>query len=102
MRRSRAVSTVKPLLALALAAAVGAAFPAQASETVQYEYDVLGRLVKTSVTGGQASGANTDIAYDPAGNRTQYKVAGARAAPPPATRLIIVPIRGFKMIRPKP
>jgi hypothetical protein len=50
---------------------------AVASETVTYSYDALGRLVATSSSGTVNNGLATTIAYDPAGNRSCYTVAGA-------------------------
>ncbi|HEY0313558.1 MAG TPA: Ig-like domain-containing protein [Allosphingosinicella sp.] len=42
-----------------------------------YSYDALGRLVATSSSGTVNNGLTTGIAYDPAGNRSCYTVAGA-------------------------
>lgn len=53
---------------------------ALASETVIYTYDELGRLVRTSQTGTVNNGVVTDIDYDPAGNRTDYDVAGSNGS----------------------
>jgi hypothetical protein len=50
---------------------------AVASETITYSYDALGRLVATSSSGTVNNGLATAIAYDPAGNRSCYTVAGA-------------------------
>jgi hypothetical protein len=62
-----------------------------ASETTTYSYDALGRLVATSTTGTFNNGLGTTIAYDAAGNRSCYAVAGAATGtagscppPPPA------------------
>jgi len=54
-----------------------------AGETVIYKYDELGRLVKTTQTGTINNGVETDIAYDPAGNRTHYDVTGSNGAGDP-------------------
>lgn len=43
---------------------------AQASETITYTYDALGRLVKVARTGTVNQGANACYTYDPANNRT--------------------------------
>src|SRR5439155_25018174 len=48
-----------------------------ASETITYKYDALGRLVTTTNSGGLHGGLTTGIAYDPAGNRQSYTVSGA-------------------------
>jgi len=51
--------------------------PALATETTTYEYDALGRLVKSTKAGGPSSGTEKATAYDPAGNRTNQTVTGA-------------------------
>lgn len=55
---------------------------AHAQETQTYAYDVLGRLVATSTSGGPNNGITMSTAFDSAGNRTNYTVSGA--SPPPA------------------
>lgn len=62
----------------ATALAVSAA--ATASETITYSYDALGRLVAVSTAGGPNDGTAASTLYDPAGNRTNYSVAGAGPA----------------------
>jgi hypothetical protein len=56
---------------------------AQAAETVTHEYDELGRLKKTTKTGGPATGQQTTTSYDPAGNRSNQTTTGAPPPPPP-------------------
>lgn len=66
-----------------------AASAAATSETVTYNYDALGRLTASAVSGGPNSGTQTAICMDPAGNRTKYvtTVNGAAACvPPPSAR----------------
>ncbi|HYG29067.1 MAG TPA: hypothetical protein VD887_02515 [Allosphingosinicella sp.] len=66
-------------------AAVGAfvlSEAAQASETIVYTYDALGRLVAVSTSGGPNNGLNVSTCYDRAGNRAAYAVA--TGSPPPA------------------
>lgn len=58
-------------------AAVAISGSASADETIVYTYDELGRLVKSVRTGTVNDGIVTDMDYDPAGNRTDYAVAGA-------------------------
>ncbi|MEE9433900.1 MAG: RHS repeat domain-containing protein [Sphingorhabdus sp.] len=58
---------------------------AQAAETATYEYDALGRLVKTTKSGGPASGTQKTTDYDPAGNRTSKTTTGAPPPPPPSS-----------------
>jgi hypothetical protein len=47
-----------------------AATSAQASETINYTYDALGRLVAVARTGTVNNGASASYTYDPANNRT--------------------------------
>lgn len=50
---------------------------AHATETVQYQYDELGRLKTVSTTGTvQTNGQSVTTTYDPAGNRITYVVSG--------------------------
>lgn len=51
--------------------------PAFASENISYNYDVLGRLVAVSRSGGPASGVQSAISYDNSDNRINYTVTGA-------------------------
>lgn len=77
----------------------GLAQPAHAAETVTYSYDALGRLVKTVRSGGPASGVDASTQYDPAGNRTNVTVGGARTnTPPTAARVIVVPLNGLAIV----
>ncbi len=56
----------------------------QAQEVVTYVYDDLGRLIVTRTSGGARDGQATETRFDPAGNRTNYRVSGvADASPPP-------------------
>jgi Calx-beta domain len=58
-----------------------------AAENTTHKYDALGRLIETTVTSGPTNGTQTTVTYDPAGNRSNYTVAGA-APPNPATLAI--------------
>ena len=71
---------------LALAAAALAIAPADASETVVYRYDALGRLVAAQHSGTVNNGRANSLCYDPAGNRSLYRsnAAGALAECAPA------------------
>jgi hypothetical protein len=51
-----------------------------AGETTIYIYDALGRLVEVRKSGTINNAVNTDIAYDAAGNRTDYNVSGSDGA----------------------
>lgn len=69
------------LLACASASAIGfLPLPAQAQETVTYQYDALGRLSASVISGGPNNGIATATCFDPAGNRTQY-FTGSGAPP---------------------
>lgn len=58
---------------------------ADASDTVTYTYDALGRLIAVSTSGGPNNGQAVSAGYDPAGNRSNYclATAGTPACPPP-------------------
>jgi YD repeat-containing protein len=73
-------------LAGAAAGALALSQSAQASETIAYTYDALGRLVAVSSSGGPNNGLNVSTCYDRAGNRAVYAVATGSppaACPPP-------------------
>lgn len=53
---------------------------ARGQETVTYTYDVQGRLVATSTSGGTNNGTTSAIGLDPAGNRTSYVVSNPSSA----------------------
>jgi len=72
---------------------------AQAAETVTYTYDALGRLRGTAHAGGDNDQMQQTIVYDPAGNRTQYQVAGSKNRGLTQGQLIIVPLNGFTAIQ---
>src|SRR4051812_28604292 len=62
-----------------LGSAIGAVLvggQVQASDTVSYTYDALGRLVAVSTSGGVNNGISVATGYDPAGNRSSYNVSG--------------------------
>lgn len=76
----------KPALALSTIIYTLAMPASHAAETVNHQYDALGRLISSSKSGGPASGAQTTTAYDPAGNRSNQTVTGAGGGggtPPP-------------------
>lgn len=59
---------------------------AGASETKTYTYDVLGRLISSSMAGGPNDMRQTGACFDRAGNRLRYDVAtSAPAACPTPT-----------------
>lgn len=90
---------------LMLCVGLGASGAAKAQETTKYTYDALGRLVSSKTTGSQ--NVTTDIKYDPAGNRTNYTVAGATnssgdpgasAGTPTVKKFVVIPLNGFTII----
>lgn len=69
------------LLACTSVLAIGfSTVEAQAQETTTYQYDALGRLTGSSISGGPNSSIATVTCFDPAGNRTQY-FTGTSGAP---------------------
>ena len=71
---------------------LAAASPALAQEQVKMEYDALGRLTKVVHESGPNAGTNSAYSYDPASNRTNVTVTGARK------RVVVVPLNGFTVI----
>jgi YD repeat-containing protein len=65
----------------ATAAAMAAHGSALATDTTNYVYDPLGRLVRVTTTGGPNNGLDVNTAYDPAGNRCSHHVGGSTGAP---------------------
>jgi YD repeat-containing protein len=68
----------KLLIGLALAAL---AATAMAGETIAYQYDARGRLVRVVRTGTVNNGVSANYSYDKADNRTVVNVASPN--PPP-------------------
>jgi uncharacterized protein involved in exopolysaccharide biosynthesis len=66
----------------AIAAAIGIAAVASASETIDYSYDAKGRLVKVVRSGNVNNGVNASYTYDKADNRTNVTVNGSSNSPP--------------------
>lgn len=58
-------------------AAAGIAAAAVATETITYEYDARGRLVKVKRSGTINNNIQSNYAYDKADNRTNKTVTGA-------------------------
>ena len=71
---------------------------AVAQETTTYRYDALGRLDKTSTTGGQNNGTVNEVQFDDAGNRVKYTTTGATGTPSSGMKVIVVPLNGFTVI----
>jgi hypothetical protein len=64
------------LIAVVPAYLVSASVPSQASETVVFTYDALGRLTSSTISGGPNGGVASTVGFDPAGNRTSAVVSG--------------------------
>jgi len=64
-------------LVLLSAFTIALAGAAVATETTTYEYDAQGRLIKSSKSGGPASGTEKCASFDAAGNRTNQTVNSA-------------------------
>ncbi len=58
-------------------AALGVAAAAMAAETITYEYDARGRLVKVKHSGTVNNNVTTSYTIDKADNRTNKTVTGA-------------------------
>lgn len=82
---------MKKCIALAVALFV-AGSPAMAQEQVKIDYDALGRLIKVTHESGPNSGTVSAYAYDPASNRTNVTVTGAKK------RVVVVPLNVFTVI----
>lgn len=52
-----------------------------AQEVTSYQYDSLGRLVGSSISGGPNNGLSTKTCFDPSGNRRKYFIGPAGTAP---------------------
>lgn len=74
------VSFARSAAGIALVVLAGAA---QATETITYTYDALGRLVKVSSSGTVNNNVETIYTNDAADNRAQVVVTGS-ANPPPS------------------
>ncbi len=71
---------IPALAGIALALASG---PAQAAETITYQYDARGRLVQVARTGSVNNGVTTTYQFDKAHNRTTKTTTGSPNPPPP-------------------
>ena len=56
---------------------VGLTASADVGETVNYTYDVHGRLLRVERSGTVNNGVNANYAYDKADNRTNVNVSGS-------------------------
>ena len=64
------------LCCLTVVAALYAAGPARAAETVTYSYDAKGRLIRVVKSGSVNNGVNTEYNHDKADNRTRVRTTG--------------------------
>ena len=58
-------------------AAIGLSARTQATETITYAYDAVGRIKNVQILGGPGSGVVRSYQYDRAGNRKQFLTTGA-------------------------
>lgn len=70
---------------------------ADASETITYNYDALGRLVQSTTSGTVNNGLTTATVYDSANNRSSQTVSGATKSGN-GVRVVVVPLNGFTII----
>ncbi len=70
---------------------------AASAETITYTYDSLGRLIRTSTSGGPNSGLVTGLGYDPADNRVGYTSSTTGAAMPGSTTVPAPVIPSFSV-----
>ena len=66
----------------AIAALIAVAATASATETINYQYDARGRLVRVVRTGTVNNNVSTNYTYDKADNRTNVTVNGSSNPPP--------------------
>jgi YD repeat-containing protein len=74
-----ATRTEKVMLALLIAALTAVA--ATASETINYSYDVRGRLVQVRHSGTANNNVSATYTYDKANNRTNLNVVSPNSPP---------------------
>lgn len=74
---------MRRLITLAAMAALSAATPAFATETITYSYDAKGRVVQVARTGTVNNGVTAAYVHDDADNRVTKTVTGS--ANPPET-----------------
>jgi hypothetical protein len=78
MKRVRLLTLPCAIIALAWASlAISSASSPPMNETINYSYDVLGRLVKVEHSGGVNNNVQARYTYDKADNRVNVNVTGA-------------------------
>jgi hypothetical protein len=82
----RSLAWTRALLSRVILLCVAAAVtvPTQASETISYAYDTLGRLVKVARSGTVNNGASACYTYDKADNRTNVTSSTSSNCSPPS------------------
>lgn len=70
--RLRMIALISTASVVAAAGIAALSDTASASETTNYSYDALGRLVATTRSGGPSNGVNMASCFDRAGNRLRY------------------------------
>lgn len=70
----------------------GLSASSQASETVTYTYDALGRLVTSVHSGTVNNNVQTTYSFDLADNRTNLTIVNA------LSRVVVVPLNGLTVI----
>jgi hypothetical protein len=65
-----------------IAVGLMASTPCLAAETITYQYDAKGRLIRVVRTGSVNNGVQTEYNHDKADNRTQAKTTGSTNPPP--------------------
>jgi YD repeat-containing protein len=71
---------------------------ARAAENINYGYDSLGRVIRVTHVGGDNDGMVVSYNYDPAGNRTEFKVSGSKNLFPQGAKVIVLPLNGFTVV----
>jgi hypothetical protein len=69
-----------------------------ASETLNFDYNQLGRLVRSTSSGSVNNGLNIQYTIDEAGNRKRVVIAGSSNQGIPTEGVIVVPLNGFTVI----
>ena len=70
-------------IVLSVGLAVAAATAALSTETITYNYDAKGRVVKVERTGTVNNGVATNYTFDKADNRLTKSTTGSSNPPPP-------------------
>jgi len=88
---------MKRVVVMVLLMASMAVTRADASETITYSYDALGRLTQASSSGTVNNGLSIATAYDNANNRSSHTVSGSTKSGN-GTKVVVLPINGFTVM----